>query len=81
MKESKVLTLGTLTPAYGRDYKSFSSCFKDFRDGKDFKINYLGQETYCSIRDFTSNMMIKFRYHKLTKVSFYNLCQRDFEDN
>ena len=29
----------TLTPAYGRDYKSGKAAIQDYKDGKDFILN------------------------------------------
>lgn len=44
----------TLTPAYGRDYKSKAAAEKDFRDGKDFIINDMFHQhdgKPCNIND------------------------------
>ena len=64
----------TLTPAYGRDYKSAFGVLKDFTDGKDFIYNdisspYVGK--YCSIRDFKPGQRLKFRYAQLTESFFH----------
>ena len=62
----------TLTPAYGRDYKSATLAIKDFKDGKDFRYNHFtGESAYCSIRDFVADGVrtAKIRYNKLTKVT------------
>lgn len=64
------LTEGTLTPAYGRDYKSIKMVEKDFRAGKDFYFNSFAGGAYCSIRDCEKGDKIKFRYNKQTKVCF-----------
>lgn len=38
-----------LIGAYGRKYSTTEKASKDWRDGKDFRIE--GTMTYCSIRD------------------------------
>lgn len=40
----------TLIGAYGRTYTNTDAMFKDWRDGKDFKIC---NGPYCSIRDIS----------------------------
>lgn len=59
----------TLTPSYGRDYKSAKEVEADFRAGKDFTIAsvgpYMGKQ--CSIRDL-KGQMVTLRYAKLTKA-------------
>ena len=59
----------TVTPAYGRDYKSAKAAKADWHDGKDFIIRdishpYDGKP--ASIRDLSSGVII--RYSRLTKV-------------
>ena len=64
----------TLTPAYGRDYKSEEQVLKSFNDGKDFTYNDISSPydgKYCSIRDFKPGQRLKFRYDKLAE-SFYH---------
>lgn len=59
----------TLSPAYGRDYKSKAEVEADFRSGKDFKMETLGQGgTYCSIRDFAKGTKVMVRYAKMRSV-------------
>lgn len=58
----------TLSPAYGRDYKSAASAIADYKAGKDFRLEPSGQ--YCSIRDFSGP--VKIRYAKLTRATIYN---------
>lgn len=44
----------TLTPAYGRDYKSAKAAKEDLLSGKDFLINDITHPfcgKYCSVRD------------------------------
>jgi hypothetical protein len=58
-------TMKTLTPAYGRDYKSAEAVLKDYTEGKDFVVQ--PQAQYCSIRDFPDEI-VKIRYSRLTKA-------------
>lgn len=62
--------VGVLTPAYGRDYKSLASMQADFDAGKDFLLNYMGGDTYCSKQDFKGKGKIQCRYARMTKVGF-----------
>lgn len=64
----------TLTPAYGRDYKSKAAVEKDFIDGKDFRICDMSSPDdgrYCSIRDFKKGDKVTIRYSKLMKSSIF----------
>ena len=61
----------TLTPAYGRDYKSSQSAIKDYLAGKDFILNdptSLWNGKVCDCHDFP-NQQVKIRYHKLQRVT------------
>ena len=66
----------TLTPAYGRDYKSIKSLIEDWKAGKDFQMMPAGQ--MCSIDEvpylkkngFTH---IHFRYNQLERVHVIKL--------
>lgn len=59
----------TVSPAYGRDYKSAKDAKSDFLGGKDFRMESIGQGgTYCSLRDFAQGVEVSIRYAKLTKV-------------
>ena len=59
-----------LTPAYGRDYKSWPALVRDFEDGRDFQcVN--GQ--YCSIRDFPAGTQVEFRYNRLSLEQAYDV--------
>lgn len=66
----------TLTPAYGRDYKSQKEILADFTAGKDFVYNdatsrYDGK--MCSIRDFNKGVTVMLRYNKLRKVVTFTI--------
>lgn len=61
----------TLTPAYGRDYKSKKEALEAFYQGKDFILNdfsspYDGKP--CSIRDFNKGAQVLLRYGNLRKT-------------
>ena len=62
--------MATLTPAYGRDYRSKATVLADWEDNKDFQMQPSGQ--YCSIRDRAALLerdgFIEFRYSKQQKV-------------
>lgn len=59
----------TLTPAYGRDYKSAEAAVKDFYAGKDFYANDLiAGSGHCSVSDFEKGSEITIRYDKLKKA-------------
>ena len=62
----------TITPAYGRDYKSKEEILKDFNSGKDFVIAsfvhpYCGK--YANKEDFKKEGLkqVTVRYSKLRK--------------
>ena len=59
----------TLTPAYGKDYKSSKAVVEGFEEGKDFIIQPEGQ--YCSIRDFNVGDTIHLRYNKMERIHVY----------
>ena len=46
-----MLTGGTLTPAFGRDYTNRAQIIKDLNEGKDFMAHSPMGGGYCSIRD------------------------------
>ena len=72
------LSEGTLTPAYGRDYKTKKEVIKDFRAGKDFKFNHFNGSVYCSIRDGVVGEMVKLCYDKGIQALFYTITATDF---
>lgn len=69
-------TFTTLTPAYGRDYKSGSDAQADFNDGKDFIYHdvtspYDGKP--CSIRDFPDGTDIKIRFNSMRSLVVFKM--------
>jgi hypothetical protein len=62
---------GTLTPAYGRDYKTGPDALADWNKGKDFIINNPTMSTYCSIldtEDYPVGHSLQIRWNKLIEV-------------
>lgn len=63
---------GTLTPAFGRDYKTGEAALTAWNDGKDFRINCPAGSTYCSIRNtatYPVGHTLQLRWLKLTGVA------------
>lgn len=68
---TKPTLFGTLTPAYGRDYKTGEDALKDWNAGKDFRINNPIMSTYCSIRDTETDPVgstLQIRWNRNTEV-------------
>lgn len=69
-------TFTTLTPAYGRDYKSASDAQADFNAGLDFIFHdvtsrYDGKP--CSIRDFPDGTDIKIRFNSMRSLVVFKM--------
>lgn len=56
----------TLTPAYGRDYKSKKEVIAALNKPEDFLANHYTGTTYCSVRDLADGEH-SVRYKKLTQ--------------
>ena len=68
----------TLTPAYGRDYKSKRAALEAFEEGYDFIINdithqYDGKPATKSQLVANGERQVKIRYNKLLRVFVHNL--------
>lgn len=64
----------TLTPAYGRDYKSKKDVIAALKSDKDFIINEFGHPydgKPCHARDL-KGQSVKVRYKQLRQVFIYN---------
>lgn len=60
-----MLNGGTLTPAYGRDYKNKAAIIEDLNKGVDFVFNGISGSGYCSIRDLADgNYQVKNANHR-----------------
>ena len=65
----------TLTPAYGRDYKSKAAIASDLLNGSDFILNhYTGATIAINLPQIDDGNMypINVRYAKLAKVCVFN---------
>lgn len=63
--------VGSLTPAFGRDYRTGADALCDWNAGKDFTINNPWMSTYCSIRDTADAPIghtLQLRYARKTMV-------------
>lgn len=58
----------TLTPAYGRDYKSGKEAEAAFRAGNDFVLASLGRSLPINIEQIKPGITVNLRYKKLTAV-------------
>lgn len=67
----------TLTPAYGRDYKSKAEVITALREGKDFEANDPFSSGKCSILDFPAGTQLKLRYKRLTMSCIYTVSVDD----
>lgn len=59
----------TVTPAYGRDYKSAASIAVDLQAGKDFNLQTFNGSGYVSLADFAVGAVINVRYQQNRKVT------------
>jgi hypothetical protein len=68
----------TLTPAYGRDYKSLKAMKVDFLAGKDFIFQDISSPydgKVCNLQDLQASGLtqVRLRYNRLTKVSIVDI--------
>lgn len=65
----------TVTPAYGRDYRTKGEALKAWEEGKDFCIEAIWPPQqvgrYCSARDFTFATEVRIRFNKKKHVVMY----------
>ena len=57
----------TLTPAYGRDYKSAAEAIEAYKSGKDFVLHDPTSRwngCYCSIRDNLKDVYIRYNKNR-----------------
>lgn len=71
MNDSK-LSGGTLTPAYGRDYKSRAEVVASLNEGHDFNYRSYNGDGYVSVRDLADGS-IQVRNANLRKVWVINI--------
>lgn len=67
-----MLTGGTLTPAYGRDYTSRAGIVEHLNAGKDFTMSCPTFNGYCSIRDLADGQY-QVRDKSMRKVWTVNI--------
>lgn len=62
--------MGTLTPAYGRDYKSKKEALEAFDAGQDFIYNSIDGQNYCAKQELITNGIrsVQLRYKNNTQV-------------
>jgi hypothetical protein len=60
----------TLTPAYGKDYKTKKEALEAFENNVDFVLNTYHGQSYCNKEDLVSKGFFNFqiRYNRNTKV-------------
>tara|TARA_R110000764_G_scaffold36179_1_gene80842 strand:+ start:233 stop:448 length:216 start_codon:yes stop_codon:yes gene_type:complete len=68
----------TLTPAYGRDYKSKKAVLRDWNDGKDFTVSdmfspYDGKPTNKQDMERSTETEVLIRYKNLTQIAAISL--------
>jgi hypothetical protein len=68
----------TLTPAYGRDYKSKAAVLADWDANKDFMVNHISHGGYVNkaqLRDLKHDgfTAITFRFARCTKGFIINI--------
>lgn len=61
----------TLTPAYGRDYKSKAEAIAAFESGKDFIANDYNKSGAFNINEMSKGQTVHIRYKRLTMVCLY----------
>ena len=62
----KKLDGGVVSPAYGRDYRTYQEAKDDLLKGLDFVLNSIHPTggRYCSIRDFESGSIVEVRFNR-----------------
>ena len=70
----------TLTPAYGRDYKSKKAAVADFNDGKDFTVRDItsrwdGKPANKSDLQAAGVRRVQIRYNKRRSVCVVEVCK------
>lgn len=63
----------TVTPAYGRDYKSAAAAQRDWESGRDFVLQTINgrpvRSVYCNVHDAAINAAyVRIRYARMTEV-------------
>jgi hypothetical protein len=72
-----MIKTAAVTPANGRDYRSKAALLKDWEEGKDFMLHYLGRVQRFSSRDVDSLKNegftgLQFRYSNQRNTFIFN---------
>jgi hypothetical protein len=72
-----MIKTASVTPANGRDYRSKAAVLADYREGKDFMLNFMGRVQRFSIRDEDSLKKdgftgLQFRYANQRNTFIHN---------
>lgn len=59
----------TVTPAYGRDYKSKQAAIADWEANKDFINQGMSGGTYVNKQDVPPGTTVNIRYKRMTQVA------------
>lgn len=63
----------TVTPTYGRDYKSKALAIAALEAGKDFQLATYGRSGYVSLSDFAPGATVNICYGNLRKIAVYKV--------
>jgi hypothetical protein len=64
----------SLSPAYGRDYKSRKALLEDFYAGKDFINSTIGTSgRYVSKSELPAGSRVQFRYKRMTQTFIHEV--------
>lgn len=68
----------TVSPAYGRDYKSARAAKEAWDAGKDFRIESLGRDMgrYVNKDDAPRGARVTIRYNRMTRLTVINIPER-----
>lgn len=72
-----MIKTASVVPAMGRDYRSKAALLKDWNEGKDFMLHFLGRVQRFSIRDIEALKKegftgLQFRYSNQRNVFIHN---------
>lgn len=73
------MSVGTLTPAFGRDYRTKNETLVDFYNSLDFVFNNVHSRydgKYCSYYDFSIGDELTFRYNQLRDVFVHTVTKK-----
>ena len=59
----------TVTPAYGRDYKTKKEAIQEWENGKDFQVQSLFGSGYINKADAKPGTTVNIRYKRMTQIA------------